>query len=241
MRIRGERECKDCGARWSYYETGSVTCPDCGSLRSVGVADRQLHTASPAELDLTDARADLDREPLGTVAGRAGETAATFVREHGFVHAGELQPLDATFVAATELRHAGAEIARMLRIDDAEEAYLLALLDGAESGKRPSPDDVPDSMVSVRGLAAASAVADYRRDVRRYLADDPDAAARKILGRIEDHRTRIEALDGAVAPETADALVEATRDVGTYLIEADATLAPARKRLEELDPSASER
>jgi DNA-directed RNA polymerase subunit RPC12/RpoP len=40
MKIRGERECKDCGARWSYYETGSVSCPECGSRRSVGVDDR---------------------------------------------------------------------------------------------------------------------------------------------------------------------------------------------------------
>ncbi|WP_136688054.1 DUF7117 family protein [Halorhabdus amylolytica] len=235
MKIRGERECKDCGARWSYYETESVVCPDCGSLHSVGVADRQLHTASPVELDLTAARADLGSEPLGIVARRASETAAAFVREHGFVHAGELQPLDAPFVAATELWHAGAELARSLRIDDVEEAYLLALLDGAESGQRPSPDDIPESMAAVRGLAAASSVADYHRDVRRYLADNPDADARRILGRIEDHRTRVEALDGAVPPEMADALVEGVQAVGTYLIEDSATLEAARERLDELD------
>jgi len=234
MKIRGERECTDCGARWSYYETGSVTCPDCGSLHSVGVEDRKFHTASPVELDLTAARADLGSEPLGTVARRASETAAAFVREHGFVHAGELRPLDATFVAATELRHAGAELARSLRIDDAEEAYFLTLLDGAESGDRPAPDDVPESMTAVRGLAAAAAVADYRRDVRQYLADNPEPDARRVLGHIEDHRTRLEALDGAVTPETAEALLDATRAVGTYLIEEATTLERARERLAEL-------
>jgi DNA-directed RNA polymerase subunit RPC12/RpoP len=31
MKIRGERECTDCGTRWSYYDTASVECPQCGS------------------------------------------------------------------------------------------------------------------------------------------------------------------------------------------------------------------
>ena len=51
MKVRGRRECEACGARWSYFDTGEVTCPDCGSLHSVGLDDeRALHTASTATL-----------------------------------------------------------------------------------------------------------------------------------------------------------------------------------------------
>jgi len=236
MKIRGMRECKECETRWSYYETGSPACPACGSLHSVGLDQRRQHTAGSVELDLGEARAALGEEPLEAVARAASEAAAAFVRESGFIHAGELQPLDETFVAATELRHAGTELARSVRIDDPETSYFLALLDGADSGDRLSIDEVPDSMSAVRGLAATAAVGDYRRDVRRYLEERPDDDARRVLGLVEDHRTRIEALDGAVDPGTADALVEAARAVGTYLIEDRATLERARDRLEVLAP-----
>src|SRR6056297_1417065 len=64
MEIRGERECKDCGTRWSYYETGSVACPNCESVRSVGVdEERKRHTAGQATLDLTEVRNMIDAEP----------------------------------------------------------------------------------------------------------------------------------------------------------------------------------
>jgi len=57
MEIRGERECTDCGERWSYYETGDVACPACGSMQSVGVdEERALHTTTAGEFDLTEAR-----------------------------------------------------------------------------------------------------------------------------------------------------------------------------------------
>ncbi|MXR22522.1 endonuclease Q family protein, partial [Halobacterium bonnevillei] len=56
MDVRGERECKSCGTRWSYFETGSVACPECGSVRSVGVGERSQHTDGNATLDLSDAQ-----------------------------------------------------------------------------------------------------------------------------------------------------------------------------------------
>ena len=235
MKIRGQRECKDCGAQWSYYETGSIACPECESLHSVGRNDRQLHTASPATLDLTDVKQDLESEPIETVARRGAQAAATFVRKHGFIRGGELEPLTEQFVTATELRHAGLELSRSLRISDSEEQYLLAILAGAENGERPPADAVPDSMEAVRGLASTSAVEDYQRDLRRYLAEHPDENARQILGRVADHRTRIEALDGDVAPETADTLIGAVRAVGQYLIDEGTTLEAARRCLDELD------
>lgn len=236
MKIRGERECKDCETRWSYYETGAVACPECGSLHSVGVGNRQLHTAGSETLGLSGVKSRLDDEPLDTVAREASETAAKFCRQYGFIDAGAVRRLDETFVAATELRFAGVELARSLRVTEPEEAYLLWLLEGAPDGERPPPNAVPDSMEQSRGLAAAATVRDYRRDVRQYLDEHPDDGARRVLGRVEDHRTRIEALDGRVSPDVADALVDATRAIGNYLIESDVTLQPARERLEALDP-----
>jgi len=217
MKIRGDRECKDCGTRWSYYETASVECPDCGSLRSVGVDERTRHTDAPAEFDLTPVRAAIDEEPLRRIAEDAAERAAEYVRKRGFVDAGELLVLDETFVAATELRHVASALARELQTGDAEELYFLELLRGADAGERPSAEEVPDSLRSPHGLAMASAVEAYQRDLREYLSDNPDNEASTLSGRIRDQKKRMEALDGDVSPKDAERLLRATRDLGKYL------------------------
>ena len=112
MKVRGRRECTECGTTWSYYETGSIDCPNCGSVRSVGVDDRTRHTDSPVEFDLTGVRNEIDDSPLRDVAAAAVEVASEYARKRGFVDAGELEPLDERFVAANELRHVGAELSR---------------------------------------------------------------------------------------------------------------------------------
>ncbi|EMA45798.1 DUF7117 family protein [Halococcus saccharolyticus] len=240
MRIRGERECKDCGTRWSYYETGNVSCPDCGSRRSVGVGDRTRHTASAATLDLSGARDRLDASvsddaDVRAAAERAVETCRAFVRQHGFIAAGEFEPLDATYLAALELRYVAEELSRTMRTDDAVERYFLSLLDGADRGERPPPEDVPKSLRVARGLAAAEAVAAYRREAGTYLDDHPDEAASAAFGTLTEHRKRIAALDGDVTPETAEQLVRAARDLGRYLREGDENaLVTARDRLDRL-------
>lgn len=217
MKIRGHRECTECGTRWTYYETASVECPDCGSLRSVGVDDRTRHTNSPTEYDLTPVRNRVDSEPVRRIAEDAAERSAEYLRQRGFVDAGELLVLDETYVAAAELRSVGGELARELHALDAEELYFLDLLRGADEGERPPADEVPDSLRKPHGLAMASAVGDYQRDLRAYLDDRPDEQASSLSGRIRDHRKRIEALDGDVSPKDADRLLRATRDLGTYL------------------------
>ena len=238
MRIRGERECKDCGTRWSYYETGTPDCPNCGSLHSVGVGDRARHTAGTATLDLSPARNLLDGEDgdVRAAAERAVADCRAFARQHGFIDAGELAPLDETYVGALELRTVADELARTMRTSDAEEAYFLALLGGVDGGERPTPAEVPESLQAARGLAAAKAVREYRRDVSAYLDDHPDEAVRTAFGTLGEHRKRIEALDGDVSPATADRLVRVARELGVYLREGDeSALVTARDRLVRLD------
>jgi hypothetical protein len=253
MKIRGQRECKDCGERWSYYETGSVECPDCGSLRSVGVeSERRLHTDGPAEFDLTEAREATETETLREAADRAGEIAREYVRKRGFVRGGDLLALDDTYLAATELRHAADVVGRGLQLDDDEELYFLALLRdadaevrGDDADLRPSPDEVPESMHPIRGLAYADAVAEYRREMADWLADvesddstdEPRTRgpAESALETLREHVKRVQALDGDVDPGTAELLVEAARDVGRHLRDGDDdALASARERFDRL-------
>jgi uncharacterized Zn finger protein (UPF0148 family) len=237
MKVRGDRECKSCGTRWSYYDTGSVACPECGSIRSVGVDDRKEHTASSVALDLTDVRDRIDDAPLPELATDAAEVCRAYVRQQGFIDAGELHTLDDTYLAALELAHAAVELDRSMRIEDAEEYYVLELLRGADQGERPGPSTVPGSMRAPRGLAYASAVADYRDELRTYLEDNPDTLARDLLSSLSEHRKRAEALDGDVSLADSEALIGAAQAVGHYLAEGDeGALAQARHHLDNLDP-----
>lgn len=229
MEIRGERECCECGTRWSYFETGSVACPDCGDLRSVGVGDRAGHTAGAADLDLGPALSALGEEPLGRVAELAAEAAREYRRRAGFVDAGDLRQLSETYLLAAELETVGATLARSMRPSDAAEGHLLALL----GGDRPAPADVPAELAAERGLAVARAVGDYQRDLRTYLDQQPGPLAR-ALSAVRARRKRIEALDGDVQPREAERLVRATRDLFAYLADDDeAALARIDERFGE--------
>jgi len=236
MKIRGERECTECGERWSYYDSGSVACPSCGSLRSVGVDERREHTAAAVSLDLSPVRHLVDDEPLAAVAEEAEASCREYVRKSGFVHGGNLQPLDDTYLAAAELRAVAAEISRAMRVSDEEEYYFLTLLRGADQGERPDFADVPDSLRGPRGLAYAQSVDAYRADVRRYLDQTPDELARRLLGTLGEHQKRVEALDGDVAPRSVEHLVRVARDIGRAFIEDDeSALAEAQGRLDGLE------
>ena len=217
MKIRGDRECKSCGTRWSYYETGSIECPECGSVRSVGVDERTEHTDAPVELDLTPLRNKVDAVSTRELAAEVAETCREYTRKRGFIDTGRLKPLDETFVAATELAAVAAAIGREVRPSDAAELYFLDLLAGADSGERPGNEAVPKDLRVPFGLAMADAVDSYQRDVRNYLDDNPDDHARRLSGRIRDQRKRIEALDGDVDPADANRLMHAARDLGRYI------------------------
>jgi DNA-directed RNA polymerase subunit RPC12/RpoP len=233
MEVRGERKCTDCGTRWTYYETGSIECPDCGSVRSVGVGERTEHTAGPADLELGPAVDAVDEEPLDVVAEIAVEQAREYLRAAGFVHAGELLTLSDDYLVAAELRRVGATLSRAMRVTDDEERYFLSLLRAGVEGERPPPDEVPESLRGEHGLAVAAAADAYASDIRR-LHDDPEPAVAQLLSSVRTRRKRIEALDGDVAPTDAEALVRALRDLGEYLRTGEETaLARATSRFDE--------
>jgi uncharacterized Zn finger protein (UPF0148 family) len=235
MKIRGERECKECGARWSYYETGSVECPECGGLRSVGVDERKEHTAGAVDLDLSEIRSAVGgEESLRDAARAAADECATYCRKQGFIDAGSLRPLSETYLAATELRHVGEELGRRMRHSEAEELYFLSLLRGADQDERPPPAEVPADLRAARGLAVARAVDAYVRDLRTLL-DDPDPTLVDVLSGVTERRKRIEALDGDVDPTEAETLVRTVRDVSTYVRGgSEDALLTARSRLADV-------
>lgn len=245
MKIRGERECKNCDSRWSYYETGEASCPDCGSLRSVAVEqERERHTDSPVDIDLTPYRSALgEGAEVADVADGVEGDCREYLRNRGFINAGTLCTLDDTFLAIQELRAAIADYTRAMRVGvdrglqsngDAER-YLLDLLAGADDGDRPAPTDVPDSLTAARGLAAAKAIEAYRDDVSAYLDDTADRDAKRILERISDHEKRLNALGGDLPPETVETLVRACRDLQQYLNGEENGVVRAGERLDSLD------
>ncbi|WP_248896295.1 DUF7117 family protein [Haloplanus halobius] len=239
MKVRGRRECQDCGCRWSYYETGSVACPECESLRSVGVDDRTLHTDAPATLDLTPYRtaaaSESASDSLADVVDDCKRDLREYLRRRGFIDGGRLQPLDDTVLAASELLQMIDRFDRERAPSDEARTYLLALLRGADDGERPPPDAVPAAWTDARGLGYANAIDDYRSDLLDWLDEHPDDAARKALGTLRERVKRVQALQGDVSPADAESLVTAAREVGRYLAEDDEddedALAAARERL----------
>ncbi|MFQ3295301.1 MAG: hypothetical protein ACI8VE_002386 [Natrialbaceae archaeon] len=236
MRIRGERECKDCGARWSYYETDSVACPECGSLHSVGIDERTQHTDGAIELNLNEIQDSVDADPLHQVADAVKDTCRGYVRRRGFIHGGELRTLDDKYLAAAELMHAADLIGRAMHPDDAERLYFVSLLGGADQGDRPDPEDVPDSMHEARGLAYADAVREYHGELRNWDGTDLEDPSSSVIDRMDAHVRRIRSLQGNVDPETVERLVTVARELHASVTEDnESALARARDRLDRLE------
>ncbi|UTF52402.1 DUF7117 family protein [Natronosalvus rutilus] len=240
MNVRGERECTACGTRWSYAETGSVGCPACGSLKSVGTGERTATTDRPASFDLTSVRGAVDEATNDELADRARGICREYVRNRGFVADGDLRPLDDTYLAAMELRHAADIVARTSRLTEDEELYFLSLLRDADDGTRPGPETVPPSFHEARGLAVADAVRTYRRDLRLWVEETDRELeleledAQSTLESLIDHETRLRMLEGDVEPAIAERLLETTRHLANGVQGDVAELEAAREGLESL-------
>jgi hypothetical protein len=121
-----------------------------------------------------------------------------------------------------------------MRMGDDEESYVLALLNGADEGERPDPEDVPESLWAARGLAYAAAVRAYRADIRTYREDldDPEQSLHERLG---SHVKRVRALDGDVDPEDAERLVLAARRLGDAVRGDESAVEQTRAHLDALE------
>lgn len=232
MRVRGRRQCRECATEWSYFEVGDIACPNCGSLRSRGLDDeRSLHTDSTVDLDLSDVRAMAGERPVSEVAAAAADTARAYLAKRGFIDGGELCPLSDHYRRVAELKAVADQLSHRLDPDPEAERYFFTLLEM----DRSHPATVPTSLHQAYGLAAASTVEAYLRDLRTWLDHHPDSAGRDCLTRIKDHGRRVDALDGAIQPTEADRMVEAARALGSYLrSDNDTALARAMEALDQL-------
>ncbi|MFB6109525.1 MAG: TFIIB-type zinc ribbon-containing protein [Halodesulfurarchaeum sp.] len=222
MEVRGSRECKSCGERFSYYETGSPACPACGSVYTVGVGDRELHTDRPAELDVEDALRALESGADRDAGEAAASVARTYLTRRGFINGGDLRPLTDAYVAAHEIKHAAALLDRAtprgVDGESVDREYVRSLLVAASEGTRPPADAVPDSMRGPRGLGVAGAVGDYHDELKTWLEhEDRDRSITRLLERLESHVRRFEALEGTVDPAESERLLEAARTIGASL------------------------
>jgi hypothetical protein len=236
MKVRGRRECRSCGNRWSYYETGSVACPACGSLRSVGVDEHTLHTASPVALDLSEHRNALDDGDIRDVADDVATALREYLRRRGFVDEGRLLAVDDEYLTAHELLHALDVYGRNRDPTDDQRIYVLGLLRGVDADDRPPASAVPESMRAARGLGYANALGEYRSEVLTWLDENADPPGRRLLGTLGERVKRVKALNGDVPTAETETLVRVARDLHEYLTDDDeAALARAEDRLSRLD------
>jgi hypothetical protein len=202
----------------------------------VGVDEaRQQHTDMPADLDLEPLRTRLATESLDSVVDDLKTTLRTYTRKRGFISGGELHDLDGTYLAAKELLHAADLAARRHDPTEAEELYVLHLLQETPGTQWPPAAELPETLTAARGMAVVESVDTYRSELRTWLDDHPDPEASKTLGSLRDQLKRAEALQGDIALDTADQLVTATREISRDLREKDTdALVSARDRLKRL-------
>jgi len=191
MKIRGQRVCQACATEWSYYETGSVACPNCGSLRSVGRDDdRQLHTDTPAALSLAQFQAQIAAEPVAEYAADLKAVLREYTRKRGFINGGELQPLDDRYLTARTLLHTVDILARRHEPTTDAELYLLSLYETLTDDGAGAASDVADAETAVNdvdgGDNGATAVDAETAGTDADNATDPELTAAQVPSELRE-------------------------------------------------------
>lgn len=198
MEIRGERECLECGSTWSYFEIGSVECPECGSIRSRSISTPERDTSTVIGIDTDELVEELGTNFKDGLSD-ALESCRSYVTRQGFVEGGDLQPPEVRYVMACEV----VEICEAFTTPDRqdiskeEKKYVVDLVRGLRNGN--PPDERPESLDDYHNLAVARTVERYAKDVTRYArsnglsvpsgVEDARSAAKRTkatLGREED-------------------------------------------------------
>ncbi|MDZ7730734.1 MAG: TFIIB-type zinc ribbon-containing protein [Natrialbaceae archaeon] len=235
MEVRGQRECSECGTQWSYFETGSRSCPNCGSPRSVGHGEPAPHTDSVTALELEDVAESIDAQPLTDTARQVANRCRTYVNDRGFIEEGSLRDLDDTYLSAWELRHLVTELRTLSDADPSTEEYFVTLLATTIRDERPTAEAVPPAAAAARGRGYADAVDRYRHELRRWQPTDRDRGGAAELERLRAIVRSIQAVDGAVEPALAETLVSVTRGLAASLRDPTEPRAPVREQLDELE------
>jgi hypothetical protein len=260
MEIRGQRQCSECGQEWSYFDTGQVACPACGSLKSVGRGQRETHTDSAVELDLSNHQQALDSETdITTITDDLTTTLRDYIRQRGFLNGGTLQAPDETLLSAAELLHAVDVLDRRRRPTDETRLYVTKLLAGTDDGYRPTPDSVPTSMTAARGLAYTEILSRFHQDFGKWLSEessimsvstegttatrDSELSVSQLRERFRTYLTRSEALQGDIPVETSEIFLTVARKLHEGAVNDDIdALEIARTELDsvQFDTSATE-
>jgi hypothetical protein len=105
--------------------------------------------------------------------------------------------------------------------NDAALGYDLSLLNAAiRDWRPPDPNEVPRERHRHRGLGYSLALGAYLRDLKAWLEAKvrTEDGTRVVIGEIEEHLRRIEALEGNVEPTEVDGLVTSVRAIRRHVL-----------------------
>ncbi|MFB6253304.1 MAG: hypothetical protein ABEI06_01680 [Halobacteriaceae archaeon] len=217
MEIKGYRECRECGHQWSYYETGNVQCPECGSIKSTGLDERTLHTNNPVEIDITSIQSLVSNDEFRQAGQRAAKEARNYTIKRGFIHKGDLIRCDERIFSCHELRNLGNYINRTASITEETEYYFIETIQAVKNSGRPDQQAIPKNLRSIRGLAYARAAKDYLNDVTTWIEyADHELPSGGVLERTKENIKRVEALDGDISIGDSERIYEIVANLYSY-------------------------
>jgi hypothetical protein len=232
MQFTGHRRCKQCASEWSYFETGSVSCPECGAIKSTGIGGPEPHTAQHTSLELAPYWEVTDEE-VRIESDKIRRAVTEFLSEYGFIKGGDFLPLHDEVLAAGELRHAAYRYNTLGDPSEEVEHYLLGLLRAVMGESRPTSP--PDVLKQARGRGTADILEQFLRDMRQWTQARAATELMPIRESFRTHLHRIQALEGDVDPVVLSRLIQSARAVQQYIAREDQqSLSKARDHLADV-------